>query len=173
MQIGVDAGDRWLSSRVGLPHGLQCTLYVPDQSLETCEARSLLTLKVSRKDAVFNLARVALLIQSFSSGSLQNLSIAMDDHLHQSARSAIMPYLFPMIQAALNAGAHGCFLSGAGSTVLAITSGKSGDIYTQTASERKETCVEKAFLEGKFLFCFVSNQTSPYNINPYPLLSSP
>ena len=38
-----------------------------------------------------------------------------------------------MIDAAIGAGAHGCYLSGAGSTVLALTSGRLGDIYTQVA----------------------------------------
>jgi homoserine kinase len=39
--------------------------------------------------------------------------------------------------AALAAGAHGCFLSGAGPTVMAICSGASGDVFAQKSDERQ------------------------------------
>jgi homoserine kinase len=50
-----------------------------------------------------------------------------------------------MCQAAINAGAHGAFLSGAGPTILAICSGATGgDIFTQTREERQENGVANA-----------------------------
>eukprot|EP01135_Chromosphaera_perkinsii_P004140 Nk52_evm47s270 gene=Nk52_evmTU47s270 len=146
-QIGVHTGSRWFTSRVRIPYGLQCTLFVPDKGCETSEARALLGNDVKRDDAIFNIGRAAMLVHAFFTDRLEDLSIAMDDRLHQPARSQILPALYPMIKAATAAGAHGCFLSGAGSTILALTSGRSGDIYTQRESERKETAVKDAFLK--------------------------
>ena len=42
-------------------------------------------------------------------------------------RSSVYPYLYPLMNAALGAGAHAVYLSGAGPTVLAITFGAAGD----------------------------------------------
>ena len=59
-----------------------------------------------------------------------------------------MPWMEPLIKAALGAGAHAAFLSGAGSTILALTSGLSGDIFAQRSAERKEKQVVEAMKEA-------------------------
>ena len=49
-----------------------------------------------------------------------------------------------MIAAAEKAGANACYLSGAGPTVMALTSGASGDIFTQRVQERNDVAVANA-----------------------------
>jgi homoserine kinase len=84
-------------------------------------------------------------VNAFRSGNLEELRYATQDMLHQPQRGKEQyPHLYPLINAALEAGAHGCFLSGAGPTVLAITSGRSGDIFTQKLAERQENQVADA-----------------------------
>jgi homoserine kinase len=145
LQLGIFADDRWYSSRVQIPNGLQCVVFIPDTTGPTSVARAILPKKVDRKDAVFNIGRAAILVNAFSSGNLDELRYATQDMLHQPQRGeAQYPHLFPLIQAALDAGAHGAFLSGAGPTVLAITSGRSGDIFTQKLAERQENRVAEA-----------------------------
>jgi len=48
------------------------------------------------------------------------------------------------MSAALGAGAHGSFLSGAGPTVVAVCSGGAGDTFTQRSTERQEGTVADA-----------------------------
>merc|ERR1712129_221286 len=48
------------------------------------------------------------------------------------------------VKAALEAGAHGAFLSGAGPSVMAFCSGQAGDIFTQRSTERQESTVAEA-----------------------------
>ena len=55
-------------------------------------------------------------------GQFDPLRYAMQDRLHQQYRSHMFPFM-PFIKAALEAGAHGAFLSGAGPTILAIAGG--------------------------------------------------
>ena len=52
----------------------------------------------------------------------------------------------PVIDAAIGAGASAAYLSGAGPTIMAITSGASGDIFTQRAKERVDKKVAEAML---------------------------
>jgi homoserine kinase len=133
----VDGGpQKVMSQRIPCPDGVRLVVYVPgpDARLKsgndkTAYMRSLLTPKVSRADAVFNIQRAALLIDSLHRGDLSLLGIACDDRLHQPIRGEkAFPHLNPMIDAAKGAGAHGCFLSGAGPTIMAICSGAHGDV---------------------------------------------
>jgi homoserine kinase len=127
VQIGVDisrddASTRWLSCRIRYPTDLQCVLFIPDETGETKEARAILPDKIDRKDAIFNLGRLALLIEALNTSNFNNLQYATQDRLHQPVRGEHQfTHLFPLIDAAIAAGAHGCYLSGAGPTVCAIT----------------------------------------------------
>lgn len=78
-------------------------------------------------------------------GDLSSLRFACRDRLHQPVRGKVVyPHLDNCVRAALDAGAHGAFLSGAGPTIMAICSGQSGDIFAQRSTERQEGDVAKA-----------------------------
>ena len=109
-----------MSAPVPVPSELSAVLYIPSVAMPTDEARGLLGADVPRADAVFNIARAALLVRGMATGDLRHLRIATDDRLHQPARQAIFFPMKNIIRAALGAGALGAFLSGAGSTVLAL-----------------------------------------------------
>ncbi len=98
---------------------VRIALLVPDFELETEKARAVLPKKVPMGDAVFNLSRSALLIAALTKGSLSLLREAMCDRLHQTYRQRLMPWLSEVFAAALEAGALGVHLSGAGPTVAA------------------------------------------------------
>ncbi|MDA1215515.1 MAG: homoserine kinase, partial [Chloroflexi bacterium] len=60
-RIVVQEGSELQAAPVPLPADLQCVVYIPDQPMPTRQARAVLPLKVSRRDAVFNIGRTALL----------------------------------------------------------------------------------------------------------------
>lgn len=144
--------DAVMSRRIPHPAGLRLVAYVPSEAArlgsgldKTDEMRSLLKPTVSRADAVVNIQRTALLVDALHRGDLKSLRFATRDRLHQPIRGErAYPHMEPMVRAALAAGAHGAFLSGAGPTVMAICSGQAGDIFTQRASERQEGEVAEA-----------------------------
>ena len=109
-----------VSAPVPVPPELSAVLYIPAVPMPTEEARGLLGAEVPRADAVFNIARAALLVRAFATGDLRHLRIATQDRLHQPARQTIFFPMNNIIRAALGAGALGAFLSGAGSAVLAL-----------------------------------------------------
>lgn len=139
---------RWLSARVRVPDGLRIVAFIPERPFETAEARRVLPDALQYKEAVFNVSRTALLVNALERGNLRDLKFAMQDALHQPYRGAVLPHLDPIIAAAIDAGAHGCYLSGAGPTVLAITSGSAGDVFTQRQQERRETVVAEAMMQA-------------------------
>ena len=71
----------------------------------------------------------------------------MEDRLHQQYRTHMFPFE-PFIKTALEAGAHGAFLSGAGPTVLAIAGGVGiADVGSDTMSQFLAEAVSEAMLD--------------------------
>jgi homoserine kinase len=107
-----------------LPSDWKAVLYVPDLIIPTKRAREILPQEVPRRDAVFNHSRVGLLVAAITQGRPELLRTAMQDRLHQPYRSRIFPPMGDLIGAAVEAGAWGACLSGAGSSILALASGE-------------------------------------------------
>ena len=121
MQITVRDEDAWLRLRVPLASGLKIVLYIPDLEMPTRESRARLPQRLSREDAVFNIGRAALLVAALEQGKWDMLDAATQDRLHQNSRAELFPALDDIIDAAKDAGAHGAYLSGAGSAIAAFT----------------------------------------------------
>ena len=72
----------------------------------------------------------------------------MEDRLHQPYRKHMFPY-DAFIEAALEAGAHGAFLSGAGPTILAIAGGVGiADVGSDTMSQFLAEAVSEEVVEA-------------------------
>ena len=129
--------------------GLQCVCFIPEVVGKTSTARGVLKDTITRAEAVFNIGRVAWLINALATNNIDQLRFGVEDALHQPQRgAAVYPHLSPLIKAAVGAGASAAYLSGAGPTVMALTSGASGDIFTQRAKERVDMKVAEAMLEA-------------------------
>ncbi|EJK52874.1 hypothetical protein THAOC_27802 [Thalassiosira oceanica] len=86
----------------------------------------------------FQRGEVAFLVHALAMGNLDNLKWGVEDRMHQPQRAeGLYKHLYPMIRAAEEAGACCAYLSGAGPTVMALTSGASGDSI-HTARERED-----------------------------------
>jgi homoserine kinase len=126
--VNVPDGDRVVSMSVPFPEEMRAVLFIPDFPMDTVQGRSLMPAAFPEADVVFNTSRVALFMAALTVGRYDMLRIAMQDRLHQPYRARIFPPLPDLIQAALDAGAHGACLSGGGSAVLALASGRFSDI---------------------------------------------
>jgi homoserine kinase len=114
------ADGRVLAVRVPLPAPLRAVAVIPDREMSTAGARRVLPPQVPREDAVFNVTRTALLVAALATGQYACLPEASRDRLHQPYRAALLPGLEEVCEAARKAGALAAFLSGAGSTMLAL-----------------------------------------------------
>jgi homoserine kinase len=72
------------------------------------------------KDAVYNLSRAALVPAAFCEGRHDLLAIATEDKLHQPYRMPLMPGSKEVFDMARLCGAKAVYVSGAGSTVMAV-----------------------------------------------------
>ncbi|MCH8891895.1 MAG: homoserine kinase [Chloroflexi bacterium] len=137
-----DDGQRLFTVPVNVPPELRAVLFVPDVRISTEDARAVLPEKVSMADAVHNMGRVGLLVASMAMNHPEYLAIATQDRLHQPYRQPLFPAMKVIFKAALDAGALGVFLSGSGSTVLALTQGREMTIAYEMAEAARQASVE-------------------------------
>jgi homoserine kinase len=100
---------------------LYFVLLIPEFEIKTAKARRVLPTKIDRAGAVESCGNACAITAAFASRDYENLRGKFDDHLHQSFRRKLIPFLPRVIAAAEKAGALGAFLSGSGSTIAAIT----------------------------------------------------
>ncbi len=106
--------------KVNVAENIHFAVMIPDFTLSTELARSVLPKEVPLKDAVFNASRAALLAASMITSDIDNLSLAMEDRLHQIYRAGLIPNMESIIERAKVYGAKGAFLSGAGPSLIAV-----------------------------------------------------
>ncbi len=129
-----------------VPADIGWVVLVPEVESSTREARAVLPESVPRADAVFNVQRVSLLLAALGAGRVDLLAAAMRDRLHQPYRLRLFPWMGAVEAAALEAGALGCALSGAGSAILAAVGGSSGAV-----ARAMEAALEAAGGRGRAL----------------------
>ncbi|WP_235735866.1 homoserine kinase [Nocardioides alcanivorans] len=112
-------GERFFSVDAPVHADLRAVAMVPTQPLATEVARSLLPEVVPHADAAANAGRAALLVTAIGSHP-EHLLTATTDLLHQDYREPGMPDSLALMHALRSAG-HAAIISGAGPTVLTLT----------------------------------------------------
>jgi len=105
--------------RMRWPETLRFVVLTPGLPLATAHSREALPKFVSREDAVFNLQRVALLLEALQSCDFSLLRHALQDRLHQPVRQRLVPGLERAL-ALEHPQLLGVCLSGAGPSIVAL-----------------------------------------------------
>ncbi|PYM08513.1 MAG: homoserine kinase [Candidatus Rokuibacteriota bacterium] len=119
LTVSCETDDGVVAVPLPVPEAIRWVALIPELTGATAEARAVLPASVPRADAVFNVQRVALLLASLQAKRVDLLHVAMDDRLHQPYRMRLFPWMAAVAEAAREAGALGCVLSGAGPSLLA------------------------------------------------------
>ena len=127
---------------LGVPPEVHAVILVPEVRIATEDARRVLPDTVSVTDAVYNMGRIALLVAGMTTNHPEYLSVATQDQLHQPYRQTIFPAMKVIFKAARDAGALGVFLSGSGSTILALTQGREMTVAYEMAEAARQTELE-------------------------------
>ncbi len=137
----------------------RAVVYIPDHALATKTARKILPAEISRRDAVFNIGRAALLAYAFTTQRAHFLNIGTQDRLHQPYRVPLVTGMTEMLDAAREAGANGAALSGAGPSLIAFATSetqakKIRGAFTEAARKLKlkgETKILKLSARGAYV----------------------
>lgn len=103
---------------------LYCTVVHPEIEVNTKDARYILRNEVSLKNAISQMGNVAGLITGLMQGDYGLISRSMVDVIIEPVRAILIPEFNEVKQAALEAGALGCSISGAGPSMFALSKSK-------------------------------------------------
>ena len=126
MVVSVTEDGKIFHDRVCIDKGLKFVAIVPNFKLSTKEARGVLPNELSMKDGVYNVSRAALMISCLCSGNFKLIKTACKDAFHQKYRSKLIKGFDEVYNKSYELGALGCYLSGAGPTIMAII--ENGDL---------------------------------------------
>ena len=114
------ASQRWRVVRCEWTPSVKAVVAIPSIRLSTSEARRAMPKAIPVGDAVVNLGALTLLLQGLRTGNGDLISDGMHDSLHEPYRWRLIKGGDQVKQAAMDAGAWGCAISGAGPSVLAL-----------------------------------------------------
>jgi homoserine kinase len=108
-------------TRIKTPSDLRIVVAIPEFALNTKEMRKVLPQKVALPEAIFNLSRSALLVNTLQNSDWEVLAEAMEDRLHQPYRAPFIPGIEDMFSQIKKTGLAGAALSGSGPSVVSLT----------------------------------------------------
>ena len=119
ISAATSAGGSALVAKLEVAPGVAPVVVIPDFELSTEKARAVLPQSYSKRDAIFNIQRSALVVAALTTGKWELLREAMEDRIHQPYRTPLIPGLKDILELKLP-GLFGIALSGAGPTVMAF-----------------------------------------------------
>ncbi len=106
---------------LGALEGVHFVVATPRFALTTRESRGVLPADIPMKAAVANLSFVASVVAGLLKKDVQLFGRGIQDYLVEPFRSPLIPGFHAVKAAALEAGALGCAISGAGPSIFAVT----------------------------------------------------
>jgi homoserine kinase len=122
---GLDRGEHTVTARLQPHPDVEVVAFVPEAQLPTKTARAVLPSTVPLAAAAAGAGRAALLVHALTADP-SHLHAATRDWLHQEPRRASYPQTMALVDA-LRAEGHAAVVSGAGPTVLVLTTRAAAD----------------------------------------------
>lgn len=110
--------------KVTTPDDLYVTIVHPDIEVNTKDARHILRNEVSMKNTIAQMGNVAGMIAGLMQSDYKLIASSMVDFIIEPVRAILIPEFWVVKNAALEAGAMGCSISGAGPSIFAFSKGK-------------------------------------------------
>ena len=105
---------------ISVPENLFCTILHPGIVINTKESRRLLPKQVSLEEAKVQWGNAAGLIAGLMKSDFGLISRSLQDVIIEPSRASTIPCYWKIKQAALDAGAIGCNISGSGPSIFAF-----------------------------------------------------
>jgi homoserine kinase len=107
--------------QIPVPAGIRAVVVHPHMFLATAKARAILKLSVELSDFVWQTAHLAGFISGCYTDDLDMIRASFEDVVIEPQRAALIPGFHAVRRGALEAGALGCSISGAGPSMFAWT----------------------------------------------------
>lgn len=128
--------------RLPLPAGIFASVVYPHVKILTKDARAVLSDQVSLSKCIQQSGNLAGLVVGLYNGDLDLIGRSLEDVIIEPQRAKLIPHFYQVKEAAMNAGAMGCSISGAGPSIFALSA-------NSLIAENVGVAMEKVFHDAK------------------------
>lgn len=107
--------------RLPVPTGLYASVVYPNIEVLTKNARSILSEHISLEQHIEQSGNLAGFIHGLYQSDIDLIGRSLKDFIIEPQRASLIPYFYEVKEAAMNAGALGCSISGAGPSMFALS----------------------------------------------------
>lgn len=134
-----------VSSRFGVAGNLRFIVIAPPYEVRTADARRVLPPTIPLQTAVWQMGRCVACVQALEDGDAGLFGRACEDRLHEPYRKDLIPDYEPLREVALSSGADAFFISGSGSSMIALADGDeaAGEVACAISAARPEMWVSR------------------------------
>lgn len=132
--------------RLHVPKGLFVTVVYPHINILTKDARSVLSESVSLKQTIEQSGNLGGLIVGLYNSDIDLIGRSLNDVIIEPQRAKLIPHFYEVKEAALNAGALGCSISGAGPSIFALSA---NNLIAQEVGNVMQAVFNKAKIENQ------------------------
>ncbi|HDK7173931.1 TPA: homoserine kinase [Clostridium botulinum] len=120
MTVSISDNKEIIYSKVKVSEGIKFCALIPDFTLSTEKARTVLPKSIDYKDGIFNVGRTALMVSALNNGEFHLIKHACKDKLHQDYRAKLIENFYSIKKQCEKLNSLGVFLSGAGPTIMVM-----------------------------------------------------
>jgi homoserine kinase len=124
------------AARFDPPGGLEGIAVIPAEEVSTERARAAIPAEVPLADAVANVSAASRLVLGLQRADLDLLAAGLVDRIHQDRRRELYPRSMELVDDAVDLGALGATISGAGPTVLVWTTWQDAGKVAEALEQR-------------------------------------
>lgn len=146
--------------RLVIPNFLYASVVYPHVQVLTKDSREVLNDTVSFKQSIEQSGNLAGLIVGLYNSNLDLISRSLQDVIVEPQRAQLIPHFYKVKEAAMNNGALGCSISGAGPSIFALSA-------NTLIAENVGEAMKKVFIDNKIeadLFISPINQEGAFRV---------
>lgn len=141
--------------RLHVPRGLYVVVVHPKIELLTREARAILNPEVPLEKHIRQSANLAAFVVGLFNGDLGLVGRSLQDEIIEPQRAAMIPGFYDVKEAAMQQGALGCSISGAGPSVFALCA---NSLIAENVSNAMQQAFTSHRLESQIIISMVNQE---------------
>jgi len=142
---------------IDYPENMYCSVIYPHIVMNTSDMRKLLRKEITLADAVKQWGNIASLVAALMKKDFDLISRSLNDFIIEPIRALLIPSFYEIKNAALDAGAVGCSISGSGPSLFALTKSKTS---AQKAADEMKKILDKIEIKND-IFISKINKRGP------------
>ena len=141
--------------RIFTQEGVYCTLIYPEIEILTAEARAILSDTVTLHNHVKQSANLGGLILGMQRGDLDLVKRCLQDFIIEPQRAKLIKGFYEVQAAALEAGALGCSISGAGPSIYSLNA---NSLIAERVGEAMKAVYRKLGIKSKLFISAINHE---------------